>query len=376
MDLCRTTRRPRNHIFTRKTTLDDPLSLRISPHVTSRPNPRTARDRGRFGPLDPTRVVACSNGEVRRGRDRYCESIGSEEQGCERSFEDARRSNVFQVSLSCATHPNRISTDLLTRRPNQVYPFTKRSNLTTTRCTFGRQTPRPSTMGSHPRYVALISSHLATPLRTHRGLLSLVNAGMTLDLLSHMTLSRSASDLSTYPYALAALDKPLDSKSSPGRPLEQQQQQESQKGLNPFSSSSEASIFPRFVSFSLCFTPLSPSLDKAQFLFLLPFVSFEQSYPDINLLIYLFGWRYRRLLRSNPSSRPPTTPRTPSTSSIPTYRVNWAGMSLNAYYAAVRRALVVAVLMRAIAAIGTVGIGGWWIREWWRGRKGTKLVTA
>ncbi|GAA5979113.1 hypothetical protein JCM5350_007070 [Sporobolomyces pararoseus] len=162
--------------------------------------------------------------------------------------------------------------------------------------------------------------------------------GMTLDLLSHMTLSRSASDLSTYPYAVSALDKPLDGSEFP---LEKKE-----KGVNPFASSSEASIFPRF------------------------------SYPDINLLIYLFGWRYRRLLRSHPSSsgRPPTTPRTPS--SIPTYRVNWAGMSLNAYYAAVRRALVVAVLMRGVAALGTLAGIGWYVREWWRSKQRSRRNVA
>ncbi|GAA5933543.1 uncharacterized protein JCM15063_001343 [Sporobolomyces koalae] len=148
--------------------------------------------------------------------------------------------------------------------------------------------------------------------------------GMTLDLLSHMTLSRSASDLSTYPYAVSALDRPFDEPSATDT---------SRSDLSShFASSTEASIFPKF------------------------------SYPDINLLIYLFGWRYRRLLRSHPSSRPPTTPRL--SSSIPTYRVNWAGMSLNAYYAAVRRALVVAVLMRAIAAVGTLAGLGWYIKKW------------
>ncbi|GAA5907438.1 NUDIX hydrolase [Sporobolomyces salmoneus] len=164
--------------------------------------------------------------------------------------------------------------------------------------------------------------------------------GMTLDLLSHMTLSRSASDLSTYPYAIAALDKPLDNQSE--FPLESTKK--TREGtLNPFASSSEASIFPRF------------------------------SYPDINLLIWIFGWRYRRLLRSHPSSgRAPLTPRTPST--IPTYRVNWAGMSLNAYYAAVRRALVVAVLMRACLAVGTVVGVGWWVGGWWRGKKRLRVI--
>ncbi|GAA5855003.1 hypothetical protein JCM3766R1_006040 [Sporobolomyces carnicolor] len=167
--------------------------------------------------------------------------------------------------------------------------------------------------------------------------------GMTLDLLSHMTLSRSASDLSTYPYAVSALDKPLgdDVTTSANRtefPLDNTSD-------SPFATSSEASIFPKF------------------------------SYPDINLLIWIFGWRYRRLLRrtshhpasASTSARTTTTPS--SSLSIPTYRVNWAGMSLNAYYAAVRRALVVAVFMRAVAAVGAVAGVGWYVREWWSRRR-------
>jgi len=48
-------------------------------------------------------------------------------------------------------------------------------------------------------------------------------------------------------------------------------------------------------------------------------------------------------------------------------------MSLNAYYAAVRRALVVAVLMRAVAALGTAAGVGWYAREWWRAKNVRRL---
>ncbi|SCZ93079.1 BZ3500_MvSof-1268-A1-R1_Chr6-2g08448 [Microbotryum saponariae] len=124
--------------------------------------------------------------------------------------------------------------------------------------------------------------------------------GMTLDLLTHMNPASSAlssgdsTDLSTYPHLASTL---------PGT------QQEIEE--HPFAPSA-ASIFPRF------------------------------SYPDINLLIYVFGFRYRRILRYRPSA--------PGENA----RVNWAGMTLGSYYSAVRRALVVAVVLRGCAALGAV----------------------
>ncbi|GAA6055225.1 hypothetical protein JCM3770_000723 [Rhodotorula araucariae] len=145
--------------------------------------------------------------------------------------------------------------------------------------------------------------------------------GMTLDLLSHMTLPASPGGLETYPY-----DTPL------GGPAGASPQGE----LAPFAPA-EASIFPRF------------------------------SYPDINFLIWLFAFRYRRLLRhsSHASARPAPSDaaRAPARAKAPHSRVNWAGMSLNAYYAAVRRALVVAVFLRATAALGGVLVAGLWLRR-------------
>ncbi|KAK4050304.1 hypothetical protein OIV83_003625 [Microbotryomycetes sp. JL201] len=122
--------------------------------------------------------------------------------------------------------------------------------------------------------------------------------GMTLDLLSSMKLPDAPpsgtkktrpglSDLSTYPHAISTLD-PNHSK------------------LPTMFAPSMASIFPRF------------------------------AYPDINLLIAIFGTRYRRTLQ------------TPAHEYA---RVNWQGMSISSYYAAVRRALVVAVVLRALAAL-------------------------
>lgn len=59
---------------------------------------------------------------------------------------------------------------------------------------------------------------------------------MTLDLLAHMTPKSAPEDLSTYPYAVAALDTPLTGREGASTTAE----------LAPFAPS-EASIFPRFV---------------------------------------------------------------------------------------------------------------------------------
>ncbi|TNY19370.1 NUDIX hydrolase domain-like protein, partial [Rhodotorula diobovata] len=157
--------------------------------------------------------------------------------------------------------------------------------------------------------------------------------GMTLDFVSHMTHLAAPSDLSTYPYAVAALDRPLHGATA----ADKDAQSKATSDLAPFAPA-EASIFPRF------------------------------SYPDINLLIWLFAFRYRRLLRRSPRS--PTSSASPTTTTpltarpkAPHARVNWAGMSLNLYYAAVRRALVVAVFLRATAALASLVGLGWWLRR-------------
>ncbi|GAA6015824.1 hypothetical protein JCM10207_008809 [Rhodosporidiobolus poonsookiae] len=162
--------------------------------------------------------------------------------------------------------------------------------------------------------------------------------GMTLDLLSHMTLSSSSPDLATYPYPYGVTSSPA-SKSSPPPP-----------SAIP---SGEASIFPRF------------------------------SHPDINLLIFLFSFRYRRLLR-HPSrlrraSLDATTGAAPEGVDAqlrgPAYgRVNWAGMEAGLFYAAVRKALVVAVVLRAAAAVGAVTAAVLWVRSRLAARRGGMRV--
>ena len=116
------------------------------------------------------------------------------------------------------------------------------------------------------------------------------------------------------------------------------------------------------------------------------------SYPDINLFLWLFGFRYRYLVKrwgerlgvdsSSASSRPSTPklhrrrsssiPMTPCGShalSAHAGRVNFAGMALNQFYAAVRKALIVAVVMRAILVFGSATAGILWLIRKLRERK-------
>lgn len=107
-----------------------------------------------------------------------------------------------------------------------------------------------------------------------------ISLGLALDLLAHLDLptlpkkgkkaglsaAAPGGDLSTYPSAVSTLDP-------------------STKTPTALCAPSMASIFPKF------------------------------SYPDINILIWLFGYRYRRTLKQPP---PPHS----------SGRVNWAGMSI------------------------------------------------
>lgn len=160
---------------------------------------------------------------------------------------------------------------------------------------------------------------------------------MALDLLSSMALPPSSilssgsspSDLSTYPHAVTALDLPL---SSP------------QTAMSPFAPSL-ASIFPTF------------------------------SYPDINFLIWLFGFRYRRLARATVGRVPKAPGREGGMGVELDPRVDWMGARvLGSYYSAVRRALVVAVVVRAMAALGGVWAIVWWGIRRARERRGRLLV--
>lgn len=85
------------------------------------------------------------------------------------------------------------------------------------------------------------------------------------------------------------------------------------------------------------------------------------SYPDVNFWIWVFGWRYRTIVRS--WERNIGTGMEQS--------VNWSGMALGAFYSAVRRALVVAILLRAMGFLSTASAILWLLgRRIRRGRRG------
>jgi hypothetical protein len=43
------------------------------------------------------------------------------------------------------------------------------------------------------------------------------------------------------------------------------------------------------------------------------------------------------------------------------YRINWMGTALNAFYASVRKALVLVIVLRAIGILLAGGYVAWWI---------------
>ncbi len=52
-------------------------------------------------------------------------------------------------------------------------------------------------------------------------------------------------------------------------------------------------------------------------------------------------------------------------------KFNWSGMALGAFYSAVRRALVVAVVLRAVGMVSAGGVAGWLVgRRVRRARRG------
>ncbi|TKY85441.1 hypothetical protein EX895_005603 [Sporisorium graminicola] len=85
------------------------------------------------------------------------------------------------------------------------------------------------------------------------------------------------------------------------------------------------------------------------------------SYPDVNFWIWFFGWRYRNVVRGWESSVGTRMER----------KFNWSGMALGAFYSAVRRALVVAVMLRALGMLSAASVATWLVgRKVNRSRKG------
>ncbi|TDL28764.1 hypothetical protein BD410DRAFT_781296 [Rickenella mellea] len=77
------------------------------------------------------------------------------------------------------------------------------------------------------------------------------------------------------------------------------------------------------------------------------------SYPDVNFWIWVFGKRYRQVVRGWEASL--------RGGGANDKRINWSGTALNTFYAAVRKALIVVIVLRAIGILLAIGIGGWWV---------------
>ncbi|KAK0548833.1 hypothetical protein OC845_003384 [Tilletia horrida] len=85
------------------------------------------------------------------------------------------------------------------------------------------------------------------------------------------------------------------------------------------------------------------------------------SYPDVNFWIWVFGYRYRKIVRAWERGLGTGIER----------RVNWSGMALGAFYSAVRRALIVAIFLRALSMLSVLSAASWLVsRRARRRRKG------
>ncbi|RDX56236.1 hypothetical protein OH76DRAFT_1452295 [Lentinus brumalis] len=74
-------------------------------------------------------------------------------------------------------------------------------------------------------------------------------------------------------------------------------------------------------------------------------------YPDVNFWIWVFGKRYRAVIRGWEASV-----RAAGTNDR---RINWTGSALTTFYAAVRKALIVVIVVRAIFVLLGVLLGSW-----------------
>ncbi|KAJ9479423.1 hypothetical protein PHBOTO_002909 [Pseudozyma hubeiensis] len=183
--------------------------------------------------------------------------------------------------------------------------------------------------------------------------------GMTLDLLSHMTTFNSSSSFRS---------GPISPPTSPSRswsalpsvpPL-----QDAASSTLPSASELVSSPVPslnRVIGrirdeFHLNPPPASHALAPS-----LTSVFPRFSYPDVNFWIWFFGWRYRNVVRGWESSVGTRMER----------KFNWSGMALGAFYSAVRRALVVAVVLRALGMVSAGAVAAWLVgRKVNRSRRG------
>ncbi|SJL05852.1 uncharacterized protein ARMOST_09188 [Armillaria ostoyae] len=146
-----------------------------------------------------------------------------------------------------------------------------------------------------------------------------LSLGMTLDLMSYMILPTPSSKSIHDPEINVEKGR-----SSPLSPVMYLPYQSDVPGMRmEVVAPSLASVFPRF------------------------------SYPDVNFWIWLFGKRYREVIRGWEASV--------RSGNSNDRRINWSGSALSTFYAAIRKALVVVIVARALGIIFGLAFAGWWI---------------
>ncbi|KAG8952980.1 hypothetical protein FRC04_003432 [Tulasnella sp. 424] len=81
------------------------------------------------------------------------------------------------------------------------------------------------------------------------------------------------------------------------------------------------------------------------------------SIPDVNFWIWVFGKRYRRVVRGWEYSI--------REGGAADRRVNWSGQALAAFYDAVRKALLLVIIARIVGILLAIGFSGWWFLKRW-----------
>ncbi|KZT06285.1 uncharacterized protein LAESUDRAFT_700637 [Laetiporus sulphureus 93-53] len=156
-----------------------------------------------------------------------------------------------------------------------------------------------------------------------------LSLGMTLDLLAHMAVPASAIP------SVPRIEK-ADSEKAKGKMVEKEEED------GPVVNAS-ALLPPDAELLEMLRIPVvAPSLTSV-------FPRF--SYPDVNFWIWVFGKRYRAVMRGWEASV-----RAGGTNDR---RINWTGSALTTFYAAVRKALVVVLVLRAIGVLIGILVGAW-----------------
>lgn len=158
-----------------------------------------------------------------------------------------------------------------------------------------------------------------------------LSLGMTLDLMSYMILPTADEDEKSgtgQDYFEPRRRQRGGSHSAPSTPLSEVMQLPYQDSTMldfrmEYVAPSLASVFPRF------------------------------SYPDVNFWIWVFGKRYREVIRGWESSV--------RAGGVNDRRINWSGSALNTFYAAIRKALIVVIVGRALGILVGLGFALWWV---------------